>query len=97
MNPGWQQHAACRGQAALFDLAAAGSGVPDPLHKVAIADVKQVCAACPVSVDCLDQALGVETMHGEWSRWGVWGGLTEVERRGLVRAREWNQATRRTA
>jgi WhiB family redox-sensing transcriptional regulator len=35
---------------------------------------KAVCAACPVRLQCLDQA--VES--GE--RYGIWGGLTDTER-----------------
>ncbi|MEM8618136.1 MAG: WhiB family transcriptional regulator [Actinomycetota bacterium] len=41
---------------------------------------KAVCAACPVRTDCLDHAV----RHGE--RYGVWGGLTDAERRHLHRA-----------
>lgn len=36
---------------------------------------KMVCARCPVRADCLDYAL----TRGE--RGGIWGGLTEKERR----------------
>lgn len=36
---------------------------------------KSVCAACPVRVECLEYALE----HNE--RFGVWGGLSERERR----------------
>ena len=39
---------------------------------------KQVCAACPVRDRCLEQALNV----GE--RYGIWGGLTDAERRHLL-------------
>lgn len=38
---------------------------------------KQVCATCPVRTDCLEQALA----SGE--RYGIWGGLTDTERRPL--------------
>jgi WhiB family redox-sensing transcriptional regulator len=42
---------------------------------------KQICAACPVRTECLAEALdnGME--------WGVWGGLTERERRAVLRKR----------
>ncbi len=36
---------------------------------------KAVCAACPVRTDCLDQALSTGEKHG------IWGGLSERERR----------------
>jgi WhiB family transcriptional regulator, redox-sensing transcriptional regulator len=40
---------------------------------------KGVCLACPVRAECLDYALE----HNE--RFGIWGGLTERERRRLRR------------
>lgn len=40
---------------------------------------KRVCAACEVRTECLQYALD----HGE--RYGVWGGLSERERRVLAR------------
>ena len=42
---------------------------------------KVVCAACPVKAECLAEALDNEI------EWGVWGGLTERERRALLRKR----------
>lgn len=41
--------------------------------------VTRFCADCPVRRECLDEAL---THRIEW---GVWGGLTERERRRLLR------------
>jgi WhiB family redox-sensing transcriptional regulator len=41
------------------------------------ADAKRTCMACEVRVQCLDYALS----HGE--QYGVWGGLSERERRPL--------------
>ncbi|WP_460539221.1 WhiB family transcriptional regulator [Glycomyces halotolerans] len=46
---------------------------PDDLGAAA----KRICAACEVKDDCLDVAL----KYGE--DYGIWGGLTAVERRGL--------------
>jgi hypothetical protein len=40
---------------------------------------KQICRTCPVSTACLDYALRT----GQYT--GVWGGLTDKERRGLSR------------
>lgn len=41
---------------------------------------KQVCQACPVRTECLEYALERSI------RFGVWGGLTERERRRLRRS-----------
>jgi len=41
-------------------------------------DAKQICARCPVQLECLQYALD----HDE--RFGVWGGLSERERRRLT-------------
>ena len=42
-------------------------------------EAKRVCAACPVADECLTHALE----HDE--RFGIWGGLSEMERRELRR------------
>ena len=41
--------------------------------------VRQMCLGCPVRIECLADALSSSTMFG------VWGGLTERERRSLMR------------
>lgn len=70
-NEDWATAAACR------------QGAPDELfvkgaeqHKA-----KTVCVACPVRAECLAEALDNEI------EWGVWGGLTERERRAILRKR----------
>ncbi len=40
---------------------------------------KQVCQGCAVRTECLAEALDNQI------EWGVWGGMTERERRALVR------------
>lgn len=42
---------------------------------------KQLCASCPVRAECLAEALD------DRIEWGVWGGMTERERRALLRRR----------
>ena len=49
------------------------------LALVQIARAKEVCGECPVKIDCLDYAL--ETNQDS----GIWGGLSEEERRVLRR------------
>lgn len=46
---------------------------------------KRVCAQCPVQLDCLEHAFE----HGE--RYGLWGGLSERERRSLRRQHQRNR------
>jgi WhiB family redox-sensing transcriptional regulator len=42
-------------------------------------DPKRVCRSCEVRAECLDYALEHE------ERFGIWGGMSERERRGLRR------------
>src|SRR6202161_506889 len=44
-------------------------------------EAKEVCRGCVVREDCLEYALA----NGE--KFGIWGGMSERERRGLRRAR----------
>ena len=45
-------------------------------------EAKQICAGCPVRAECLDFAL-----EGR-ERFGIWGGLTEKQRRVEARRRK---------
>lgn len=81
-NLNWQQRAACRTEdPALFF---GPSGERQPEREVRERMAKFVCARCPVRTDCLDYAVARREEHG------VWGGLSEDERRSgrrrLVRA-----------
>ncbi|MBW9207440.1 WhiB family transcriptional regulator [Mumia sp. zg.B53] len=42
---------------------------------------KQMCRSCPVKLECLAEALDNDI------EWGIWGGMTERERRALLRRR----------
>ena len=44
-------------------------------------EAKRVCYGCPVRTECLAEALDGQI------EFGVWGGLTERERRALIRRR----------
>jgi WhiB family redox-sensing transcriptional regulator len=70
-NEEWTAQARCK-QASPDELFVRGA----EQHKA-----KQICAGCPVRAECLAEALdnGIE--------WGVWGGLTERERRAVLRKR----------
>jgi WhiB family redox-sensing transcriptional regulator len=43
-------------------------------------EAKKICAGCPVRAECLEYALGND------ERFGIWGGLSERERRRLRRS-----------
>jgi len=64
----WRELAACRGT----DLE-----VFFPERGESAGPARQVCAACPVRQPCLDYAITNRIAYG------VWGGLTERERRAL--------------
>jgi WhiB family redox-sensing transcriptional regulator len=79
-NGNWQDEANCLG----VD--------PDlffPERGASTREAKEVCRGCVVRLDCLEYAL----VNGE--KFGIWGGLSERERRRLRRQRA--QAVRRTS
>lgn len=67
---GWQQQAACGGM---------DPGLFFPERGESVEAAKAVCALCPVRQECLDFALVSRETHG------IWGGLSERERRRLRR------------
>lgn len=73
----WLDRAACRDEdpELFFPLTDMGPGAQQT------AQAKAVCARCPVRAECLESALanGLD--------YGIFGGMTERERRSLVRER----------
>jgi WhiB family redox-sensing transcriptional regulator len=68
----WRQYARCLGaDPELFHPPA-----DDPAD-----EAKAICAICPVREPCLEYAITAREKQG------VWGGLTEKERRRLIRQR----------
>jgi WhiB family transcriptional regulator, redox-sensing transcriptional regulator len=74
----WRELAACRG--ADLDLFF-------PERGESAGPARQVCARCPFRQACLDYAITNRIVHG------IWGGLTERERRALQS--RWVRASRR--
>ena len=66
----WQDRALC----AQTD---AEAGCPE--KGVSTREAKRVCRSCDVRAECLDYALGND------ERFGIWGGLSERERRRIKR------------
>jgi len=60
-----------------------------PSRGQAVEPAKEVCGVCPVLVECREYALGIADLKG------VWGGLTEVERKKLRRRRDASTETLR--
>ncbi len=70
---GWQDLAECAHDAGEVDFF--------PARGESVRDAKEVCARCSVRSECLEFALRLRVAHG------VWGGLSERERRSLRRDR----------
>lgn len=73
----WIEQAHCRGvdPELFFPVTSKGPG----RHQIERAHA--VCAHCPVRRECLEWSVNNAVLHG------VWGGLSEDERRPLVRRR----------
>jgi WhiB family transcriptional regulator, redox-sensing transcriptional regulator len=73
----WVQQARCRDEdpELFFPIGSTGPAA------VQVEAAKAVCLSCPVRLDCLEWALATAQDAG------VWGGLSEEERRALRRAR----------
>lgn len=76
----WRQQAACKGL---------DTEIFFPASDDAAGPAKLVCATCPVREECLEWALATRQDDG------IWGGLTDNERRRLRRRRR--DAARRAA
>ena len=68
---GWQQQALC---------AQTDPEAFFPEKGGSTREAKRICIGCEVKGDCLEYALGQD------ERFGIWGGLSERERRRLKRA-----------
>ena len=72
LDMSWQKQASCLGTHPNLFF---------PERGASVREAKAVCRPCPVRQNCLDFAIAV----GEG--FGIWGGLTEKERRRIRRAR----------
>lgn len=69
---GWQDYANCRG---------ADADLFFPERGASTRKAKSICAACQVRVECLEFAV----VNSE--KFGIWGGLSERERRKIRKQR----------
>ena len=83
----WVHRARCKDEdpELFFPIGTAGPAASQ------IAAAKSVCSRCEVRLECLEWAMGT----GQEA--GVWGGLSEDERRALRRARRRSEIARVTA
>ncbi len=78
----WADRAECRGQPTYWWF-------PDE-HRTNVAEnnkAKKICQLCPVIAECLEYAMSYP--HDYVSLPGIWGGLTEGQRRQLNSDRYW--------
>ncbi len=74
----WTDAAACREcEGALFYPSESAERKEDRLERELLA--KRICKSCDVREECLEAALARHESYG------IWGGLNEFERRGLLR------------
>jgi WhiB family redox-sensing transcriptional regulator len=64
----WMKHAACKGEDATLFF---------PERTTPVGAAKLICHGCPVKTDCLEYAMAEQIKHG------IWGGLSERQRREL--------------
>ena len=73
----WHLKASCRGPESVLFFPPALAERREA-REAREASAKQICAECIVQPECLEFALRVHEPHG------IWGGLTEAERRRLL-------------
>ena len=71
-NWGWQDRAACRGRDVVLFFGPDGERQPERENRERRA--KELCASCPVQLECLGYAVSRP------EKYGTWGGLNEDER-----------------
>jgi WhiB family transcriptional regulator, redox-sensing transcriptional regulator len=74
----WRDQAACRRTDPGLWYPSFNAREVSPLERRRVSDAKAVCAGCPVREQCLVYAMDCTI----WT--GIWGGLTERERRNLA-------------
>ena len=72
----WQLNALCRGNHAYLFFPPSSFERKEERERREM-KAKAICGVCPVMAPCSEQALQIK------EPFGIWGGLTEVERRGV--------------
>ena len=79
-DPEWRERAACLNYPAVLFFGLDDSESPAE-RRSRESQAKRICSACLVQSQCLDYALLTREPYG------IWGGLTELERRARLRSR----------
>lgn len=77
LDRSWQPIALCSGNHSHLFFPPSTSERKDEREKREVR-AKSICAVCPVRVPCLEYAAEIKEPYG------IWGGLTEAERRQLI-------------
>jgi len=77
LDRSWQPVALCRGNHSHLFFPPNSTERKDERERREIR-AKSICKVCPVAIDCLEYAMTIREPYG------IWGGLTEVERRQQV-------------
>jgi WhiB family redox-sensing transcriptional regulator len=78
----WQERARCRGRQELFFHP---SGEREPTRSERDRAARSVCLSCPVRRECTEHALLMREPYG------VWGGMTELDRATALYGRQPNR------
>ncbi|MGH2746670.1 MAG: WhiB family transcriptional regulator [Actinomycetota bacterium] len=76
----WRERAACLNYPAVLFFGLDDSETPAE-RRAREDEAKRICFDCCVKEECLEYALATKEPYG------IWGGLTEIERRSRVHAR----------
>jgi WhiB family redox-sensing transcriptional regulator len=77
LDRAWQPSALCRGNRSHLFFPPSTAERKEERERREVR-AKAICVTCPVKGDCLDYALTIREPYG------IWGGLTEAERRQAV-------------
>ena len=76
----WQMKGLCRGNHSYLFFPPSTVERKDDRERREI-KAKAICSVCPVKADCLEFAVEIKEPYG------IWGGLTETERRQVIARR----------
>lgn len=76
----WRERAACLDYPAILFFGLDDSETPAE-RRIREDEAKRICSTCQVRSECLDYALATKEPYG------IWGGLTELERKARLHGR----------